>query len=186
MEKNDAFRYQNISLPEDIAAVKAHGDFDKAIQLIDRRLEQQSLPEAMRFCFQMIFGPCHSYIEQPAFLFQLALSFFGKGIGILGQQPVGNVHQDDPVILQALASVDGRQHHAAGFSSAVTCQGLQLLQSLQKALLMGVVAGDRHENVQLAFIGVLAFQVLPIAHIHADAVQSLGRGITGQQGNLGI
>ena len=50
MEKNDAFRYQNISLPEDIAAVKAHGDFDKAIQLIDRRLEQQSLPEAMRFC----------------------------------------------------------------------------------------------------------------------------------------
>ena len=51
---------------------------------------------------------------------------------------------------------------------------------------MGVIAGDRHENVQLAFICVLAFQVLPIAHIHTDAIQSLRCGITGQQRKLRV
>lgn len=47
---NDAFGYQNIGLPQDIAAVKAHGDFERAIYLIDRRLEQTDIPEAMRLC----------------------------------------------------------------------------------------------------------------------------------------
>lgn len=48
MRINDAFRYQCIGFPEDIAAVKAYGDFERAISLIDRRLKQENIPNTMR------------------------------------------------------------------------------------------------------------------------------------------
>lgn len=50
MNINDTFRYLNIGLPEDILRRKMYGDFKGAIRLIDRRLAQDNLPEALRCC----------------------------------------------------------------------------------------------------------------------------------------
>lgn len=50
MRINDHFRYLNIGLPEDILRRKMHGDFKGAIRLIDRRLADESTPQALRSC----------------------------------------------------------------------------------------------------------------------------------------
>lgn len=50
MNQNDTLRYLHIGLPDDIARRKAWGDFDGAIRLIDRRLAQPDVPEALRAC----------------------------------------------------------------------------------------------------------------------------------------
>ena len=50
MRINDHFRYLNIGLPEDILRRKMHGDFEGAIRLIDRRLADESTPDALRSC----------------------------------------------------------------------------------------------------------------------------------------
>ena len=50
MRINDHFRYLNIGLPEDILRRKMHGDFEGAIRLIDRRLDDDSTPQALRSC----------------------------------------------------------------------------------------------------------------------------------------
>ena len=50
MRINDHFRYLNIGLPEDILRRKMHGDFKGAIRLIDRRLADDSIPQALRSC----------------------------------------------------------------------------------------------------------------------------------------
>lgn len=49
MNINDTIQYQNIGLPEDILQRKLWGDFDGAIRLIDRRLQEENLPEALRY-----------------------------------------------------------------------------------------------------------------------------------------
>lgn len=49
MNVNDTLRYQNIGLPEDILRRKYHGDFQGAIRLIDLRLNDEKLPEALRY-----------------------------------------------------------------------------------------------------------------------------------------
>lgn len=48
MNINDTLQYQNVGLPDDILRRKLHGDFDGAIRLIDRRLKENNLSEAMR------------------------------------------------------------------------------------------------------------------------------------------
>lgn len=50
MNIHDTLYYQNIGLPDDILRRKLWGDFDGAIRLIDRRLAQSGLSEAMRHC----------------------------------------------------------------------------------------------------------------------------------------
>lgn len=50
MNINDTLQYLNIGLPDDIARRKAWGDFEGAIRLIDLRLAQDNLSEAMRAC----------------------------------------------------------------------------------------------------------------------------------------
>ena len=50
MKINDHFRYLNIGLPEDILRRKLHGDFKGAIRLIDRRLAQDYITDALRSC----------------------------------------------------------------------------------------------------------------------------------------
>ncbi len=50
MHINDTFRCLNTGLPEDILRRKLHGDLAGAVRLIDRRLEQDFLPEDMRYC----------------------------------------------------------------------------------------------------------------------------------------
>lgn len=47
---NDAFRYLNIGLPEDILRLKMVGEFEAAIRLIDRRLSEENLHESMKNC----------------------------------------------------------------------------------------------------------------------------------------
>ena len=53
MNINDTLRYQNVGLPEDILRMKHHGDFDGAIRLIDFRLKDENLPNALRCCLQV-------------------------------------------------------------------------------------------------------------------------------------
>ncbi len=48
MELNKSFKYLQIGLPDDILRLKAYGDFKRAIQLIDRKLEKENLTKAMR------------------------------------------------------------------------------------------------------------------------------------------
>ena len=48
MNINDTLKYQNTGLPEDILRRKMHGDFAGAIRLIDRRVAESNLPEALR------------------------------------------------------------------------------------------------------------------------------------------
>ena len=48
MNINDTLKYMNVGLPEDILRRKIHGDYEGAIRLIDRRLKEQNLPEALR------------------------------------------------------------------------------------------------------------------------------------------
>lgn len=50
MNVNETLRYLNVGLPDDIARRKAWGDFDGATRLIDRKLAQDNLPEALRAC----------------------------------------------------------------------------------------------------------------------------------------
>ena len=48
MNINDTLKYMRCGIPEDILRRKMHGDFDGAIRLIDRRLQDENLPEALR------------------------------------------------------------------------------------------------------------------------------------------
>lgn len=48
MSLNHNFKYLQIGLPDDILHLKAYGDFERAIQLIDRKLESKNLSKAMR------------------------------------------------------------------------------------------------------------------------------------------
>ena len=48
MNINDTLKYINYGLPEDILRRKLLGDFDGAIRLIDRRLKEENLPDALR------------------------------------------------------------------------------------------------------------------------------------------
>lgn len=52
MNKNDDFRYLNIGLPEDILRHKMAGDYTEAVRLIDRRLQDKALPEALKSCMR--------------------------------------------------------------------------------------------------------------------------------------
>lgn len=48
MNINDTLKYMRVGLPEDILRRKLHGDYEGAIRLIDRRLAEGYLPEALR------------------------------------------------------------------------------------------------------------------------------------------
>ena len=48
MNVNDTLKYMRVGLPEDILRRKLHGDYEGAIRLIDRRLQEKNLPEALR------------------------------------------------------------------------------------------------------------------------------------------
>lgn len=48
MNINDTLIYMNYGIPEDILRRKLHGDFEGAIRLIDRRLKEENLPDALR------------------------------------------------------------------------------------------------------------------------------------------
>ena len=54
MNINDTLQYLNIGLPDDIARRKAWGDFEGAIRLIDLRLAQDNLSEAIIEVFQFV------------------------------------------------------------------------------------------------------------------------------------
>lgn len=53
MNINDTLQFQNVGLPEDILRMKHHGDYDNAIKLIDIRLQDENLPQCLRYCLQV-------------------------------------------------------------------------------------------------------------------------------------
>ena len=53
MNINDTLQFQNVGLPEDILRMKHHGDYDNAIRLIDIRLQDDNLPQCLRYCLQV-------------------------------------------------------------------------------------------------------------------------------------
>lgn len=53
MNINDTIRFQNVGLPDDILRRKLHGDFVGAIRLIDRRLQDVSTPQTMKYCLEV-------------------------------------------------------------------------------------------------------------------------------------
>ena len=50
MTQNELLQYIPVGLPEDILSCKLHGDFARAVELIDRRLQSEALPRALRCC----------------------------------------------------------------------------------------------------------------------------------------
>ena len=48
MNINDTLKFMRCGIPEDILRRKMHGDYEGAIRLIDRRLQDSSLPESVR------------------------------------------------------------------------------------------------------------------------------------------
>ncbi len=50
MNIHETLKYQNIGLPDDILRRKLHGDFSGVLRLIDRRLNEETLPQPMRCC----------------------------------------------------------------------------------------------------------------------------------------
>lgn len=50
MNQNDDIRYLDIGLPEDIARLKAIGDFENAIRLIDMRLSDPKTTAPLAAC----------------------------------------------------------------------------------------------------------------------------------------
>ena len=53
MKINETLQFQNVGLPEDILRMKHHGDYDNAIKLIDIRLQDENLPQCLRYCLQV-------------------------------------------------------------------------------------------------------------------------------------
>ena len=53
MNINDTLQFQNVGLPEDILRMKHHGDYENAIKLIDIRLQDENLPQCLRYCLQV-------------------------------------------------------------------------------------------------------------------------------------
>lgn len=50
MTQNELLQYIPVGLPEDILSCKLHGDFARAVELIDQRLQSEALPRALRCC----------------------------------------------------------------------------------------------------------------------------------------
>ena len=50
---NETIQFQNIGLPDDIRMKKLHGDFAGAIRLIDLRLQDKTLPQAMKYSLEL-------------------------------------------------------------------------------------------------------------------------------------
>ena len=50
MTQNELLQYLPVGLPEDILSCKLHGDFARAVELIDQRLQSEALPRALRCC----------------------------------------------------------------------------------------------------------------------------------------
>ena len=53
MNINDTLQFQNIGLPDDILRRKLYGDFDGAIRLIDRRLNDPTTPQALAYSLKV-------------------------------------------------------------------------------------------------------------------------------------
>ena len=53
MNQNDDIRYLDIGLPEDIARLKAIGDFENAIRLIDMRLSDPKTTAPLAACMRV-------------------------------------------------------------------------------------------------------------------------------------
>lgn len=50
---NETIQFQNLGLPDDIRARKLHGDFEGAVLLIDLRLQDDALPQSMKYSLQL-------------------------------------------------------------------------------------------------------------------------------------
>lgn len=50
---NETIQFQNIGLPDDIRARKLHGDFAGALRLIELRLKDKTLPQAMKYSLEL-------------------------------------------------------------------------------------------------------------------------------------
>lgn len=53
MNSNDTLQYMRFPIPEDILRRKMHGDYEGAIRLIDRRLQDDTVPEPLRCSLQI-------------------------------------------------------------------------------------------------------------------------------------
>ncbi len=53
MNIHDTLQYQNVGLPEDILRCKLRGDHAEAIRLIDLRLQQNNIPQALRHSLEV-------------------------------------------------------------------------------------------------------------------------------------
>ena len=53
MNINDTLKFQNVGLPEDILRRKLYGDFEGATRLIDRRLSDPNIPDALAYSLKV-------------------------------------------------------------------------------------------------------------------------------------
>ena len=138
------------------------------------------LPELLLVAqeLQLLSRPGGPHVEKPPLLLQL-LPLLRRG-----EQAIRRVDEDDAVILQALAGVNGGEGQRAlrpeghGLDDAA-----QLPQTQEKLAQNGSLVGQGEENVQSGRVAVLILKVVPVAHVPH---QPLNGGKAGQAGHLGV
>ena len=80
MNINDTLKYMRCGIPEDILRRKMHGDYEGAIRLIDRRLQDPSLPEALRGSLILQKKICQELPSEFPYTRQEALEIIRKDI----------------------------------------------------------------------------------------------------------
>lgn len=80
MNINDTLKYMRVGLPEDILRRKFHGDYAGAIRLIDRRLQDPCLPEALRGSLIVQKKICQELPEEFPYSREEALAIIRKDI----------------------------------------------------------------------------------------------------------
>lgn len=80
MNINDSFRYLTYALPEDIQRCKLHGNFEKAISLIDLRLSDPKTSHAMKGALTVQRIICQMLPDEFPYRFEDALSIIQQDI----------------------------------------------------------------------------------------------------------
>ena len=102
--------------------------------------------------------------------------------GIRGERAVHRVDEDDAVVLQPLAGVDGGQHEGAGRVGFHALNSVpQLLQPQKERPRGRGLVGQGQQHIQLGRVRLLLPQIVPVAH---ELHQPLDGGKAGELGDF--
>lgn len=135
---------------------------------------------------QLLPGPGHGHVEEPPLLLGIVgAEAGGAAAGVPGKDAVGHVHQDHPVVFQALAGVDGGENDRGFVAAAGPGQRLQLGQTGQQPENGRLGRAEDFENGGLIGVQAAALQVVAVAHKVDDAVDGPVGGVAPHIAEMG-